>query len=177
MPRLASQHWRCWCRAGTTTWIAKGWRAPTEPRHSFRTSSYCLTRPAMIGFNMNSVFYRLPKWSSLSGSVAMRLWRKRSICTLFVVDAHHIGCATVDACRHPISTCLSPLMCCRGGQRAHAQRLRLSPSAMAGRWRDCVNDGHPFIGQAGAVSFPHQALELREQAVARAGRRSGPTPC
>ena len=32
--RRQGRHWRCWCRARTATWIAKGWRAPTEPRAS-----------------------------------------------------------------------------------------------------------------------------------------------
>src|ERR1700730_415925 len=31
-PGSAAQHWRCWCRARTTAWIAKGRRAPTGPK-------------------------------------------------------------------------------------------------------------------------------------------------
>ena len=32
--RRQGRHWRCWCRARTAAWRAKGWRAPTEPKVS-----------------------------------------------------------------------------------------------------------------------------------------------
>src|SRR5688500_7468346 len=76
-------------------------------------SATAASRPAMMGFNMNS----------LSGDSRTGVDRDVVLCLTWR-NAHHLqfirafdatsrrNCALVDACRHPISTCLSPLMCC-----------------------------------------------------------------
>ncbi len=113
--RRQAQHWRCWCRARTATWIGKGWRAPTGPTVvRYRTCGgrfipfggdwlqrelRCLTAPGM-----EPVRHVVPSLT----------WRNAH-------DLHFIrasdatsrsGRARVDPCRDPISTCFSPSMCC-----------------------------------------------------------------
>ena len=92
----------------------KAGERPPNRRCPFRTSGDCLIASCNDWLHHELRFLATPE-TGLSASVGLCVtWRKtHHLHFIRAFDAiSRSNCAMVDACRHPISTCSSPSMCC-----------------------------------------------------------------
>ena len=181
----AGRRWRCWCRARTAAWTAKGRRAPTEPRAS---------RPALPAtavnascndwFHVNSLSWRRPSGGCQKRSLCLDMAEDASF-ALYSCVKRHIMDQAVLWLTH-VETRSQPAGHARCAARRRQRRAR-SPTVAAqpvgdepGAGAIARDDGRSAAGPGRARARPDAARDrtARASRSARAGcdRRSCAPP-